>query len=167
MQTALANTFVKFVNLLSFHKEAQTVPDGVQVRITPGFGSTYMPSYLRKAGKPSPNDLKIKLATDFKQYLRILYPDEARQAGQIFRQTLLLPKLKEAMERHVRLEVDIDHVSMLLPGFLREAFGGLITVEKLKYEDIVNHLVITTMDRCSYVQEINGYLQQANEKENN
>lgn len=167
MQTALANTFVKLMSLLSFHKEEQTVPDGVKTRIIPLFGPAYVPHFLRSAEKPSPNDLKIKLATDFKQCLSVQYPDEACQADKEFRQTLLLPKLKDAIAQHVNLEIDVDDVGMLLPGFLREAFGGLITVDKLKYDDIVNHIVITTRFRTSCVYNINRCLREAYEKENN
>jgi hypothetical protein len=167
MQTALANTFVKFINSFSFHREKQTVPDGVQVRVTPGFGPANMPRYLRKADHSSPNDLKIKLATDFKPCIMAQYPQEAHQVGHTFRQKILLPKLKEAIARHVKLEVDVDDAGMLLPGFFKEAFGGLITIEKLKYEDIINHLVITTWRRYDYVHDINTYLEQAHEKGNN
>jgi hypothetical protein len=167
MQTAIANTFVKLMSLLSFHKEEQIVPDGVKMRITPVFSPYTVPSYLRKAEKPASNELKIKLATDFKECRLIQYPDEAHRAGHAFRQKILLPKLKEAMAQHVNVEVNVDDAGLLLPGFFKEAFGGLITVEKLKYEDIVNHLVIATRRRCDYVYAINMYLKEAYEKENN
>lgn len=79
-----------------------------------------------------------------------------------FRDKLLYPRLKDAIENNDSLIVDLDGAAGYGTSFLEEAFGGLIRECKLSYEDIMAHLQLKSEDDPSYIEEINGYLSDAN-----
>lgn len=79
-----------------------------------------------------------------------------------FRDNLLYPRLKDAIENNDILMVDLDGSAGYGTSFLEEAFGGLIRECKLSYQDIKAHLQLKSDDDPSYIDEINGYLYDAN-----
>ena len=79
-----------------------------------------------------------------------------------FRDKLLLPKLKDAIENNDTLIVDLDGAAGYGTSFLEEAFGGLIRECNLLYDDIMTHLKLKSDEDPSYIEEINGYLSDAN-----
>jgi hypothetical protein len=111
--------------------------------------------------------MKIKIATDFSRIPGARFPEEGDFSGQEFRQNILLPKLKEAIEKKEKLEIDLDGTAGLGTSFLEESFGGLIRIDKMDYNLIINTLSFISNDDPEYIDEINNYLQEANEKENN
>jgi hypothetical protein len=111
-------------------------------------------------------DMKISIARDFNRTVGARYPKEADYSGEEFRRRVLLPKLTEAISKNEKLEVDLDGTTGLGMGFLDEAFGGLILDEKLKYEDVTKHLVLTARRCPFYIEDVNDYLDKAHEMEN-
>lgn len=79
-----------------------------------------------------------------------------------FRDQLLYPKLKDAIENNDILLVDLDGSAGYGTSFLEEAFGGLIRECKFAYHDIKAHLRLKSDDDPSYIDEINGYINDAN-----
>ncbi len=87
--------------------------------------------------------------------------DEGPYPAVDFRDEHLYPKIKEAIDNDFVLLVDLDGAAGYGTSFLEEAFGGLIRVCKLSYQDIMNHLSLKSDDDPSYIEEIYGYLRDA------
>lgn len=111
--------------------------------------------------------LTINIARDFSPIPGARYPIEGDFSGQEFRQTLLAPKLKEAIKSGTVLLVDLDGTLGYGTSFLEEAFGGLIRSDKFSFEDIAKHLDFSCYDDPGYIQEIKSYIEEANVKEHN
>jgi hypothetical protein len=103
--------------------------------------------------------MKIKIATDFSRIPGARFPEEGDFSGQEFRQKILLPKLKEAIDKKEKLEIDIDGTAGLGTSFLEESFGGLIRIDKMDYTLIKSTLSFISNDDTEYIDEINNYLQ--------
>lgn len=111
--------------------------------------------------------MKIKISTDFSRRPCARFLSEGDFPGEEFREKILLPKLKEVILKNEKLEIDLDGTAGLGTSFLEESFGGLIRVDKLKYEDIIKTIVFVSIDDPEYIDEINDYLKDAHEKEGN
>lgn len=109
--------------------------------------------------------LTINIAKDFSPIPGARYPIEGDYSGQEFRQTLLTPKLKQAIEDNSLLIIDLDGTLGYGTSFLEEAFGGLIRTDKFQLEDIKKHIRILCNDDASYIDEIETYIQDAHAKE--
>ena len=110
-------------------------------------------------------DMKIKIATDFSRTPGARFLEEGDFSGQEFRQQILLPKIKEAITKKERLEIDLDGTAGLGTSFLEESFGGLIRINKLAYQTIIDTLIFISDDDPDYIDEIKNYLKDAYEKE--
>jgi hypothetical protein len=109
------------------------------------------------------DNLKIIIAKDFSRTPGARTPEEGPYPGCDFRDQLLVPRLKEAIEKGLKLIVDLDGVSGLGTSFLEEAFGGLIREARLNYSEIVSCLQIKSEEDETYKDEIMQYLKDANE----
>lgn len=109
--------------------------------------------------------LTINIARDFSPIPGARYPIEGDFSGQEFRQSLLAPKLKEAIQSNTVLNIDLDGTLGYGTSFLEEAFGGLIRTDKFSYDDILSHIQFTCNDDPGYIDEINSYMEDANVKE--
>jgi hypothetical protein len=112
------------------------------------------------------DNLKIIIAKDFSRTPGARTPEEGPFPGCLFRDQLLVPKLKNAIENGIKLIVDLDGVSGLGTSFLEEAFGGLIRESGFKYSEIVPCLQIKSEEDETYKDEIMQYLKDANEVAN-
>lgn len=110
--------------------------------------------------------MKIKIATDFSRIPCARFLSEGDFPGEEFREKILVPKLKEAIEKKEKLEIDLDGTAGLGTSFLEESFGGLIRIDRLKYEEILNTIELISKDDPDYISEIYEYIKEANEKEN-
>ena len=84
--------------------------------------------------------MKINIAVDFSRIPGARYPEEGDFSGQEFRQTILLPKLQEAIKKKEMLTINLDGTAGLGTSFLEESFGGLIRVDKFDIESLKNTL---------------------------
>lgn len=109
--------------------------------------------------------LTINIAKDFSPIPGARYPIEGDFSGQEFRQNILAPKLKEAIQTNTILTVNLDGTLGYGTSFLEEAFGGLIRTDKFSYADIIDHLKLYCNDDPGYIDEINSYMEEANAKE--
>lgn len=110
--------------------------------------------------------MKIKIATDFSRIPGARYPIEGDFSGQEFRTNILLPKLKEAINNHEELIVDLDGTAGLGTSFLEESFGGLIREDHMEYKDIMKTLKFISIEEPDYIEEIFSYINDAYEQEN-
>ena len=109
--------------------------------------------------------MKIKIATDFSRIPGARYPIEGDFSGQEFRKRVLLPKLKEAINKHEPLTVDLDGTAGLGTSFLEESFGGLIREDHIEYENIKQTLRLISIEEPDYIEEIMLYINDAYEQE--
>lgn len=112
-------------------------------------------------------ELKIKIAEDFSVTPGARHPEEGEYSGQEFRETVLLPKLKEAIRNGERLVIDLDGTAGYGTSFLEEAFGGLIREEHISYDDIKKTLDFISDEDPEYIDEIWAYIEAAHEQEGN
>lgn len=110
------------------------------------------------------NDLVLKISTDFCKSPGARYPEEGDFSGQEFRENVLFPIYQEAKRKGVGLIVDLDGTSGLGTSFLEESFGGLIRVNKLDYNDVINTISFVSVENPDYIEEILGDLKDAYEK---
>lgn len=111
--------------------------------------------------------MKIKIATDFSRIPGARFLSEGDFPGEEFREKILMPKLKEAIEKNEKLEIDLDGTAGLGTSFLEESFGGLIREDNMDYKIIIDTISFISVDDPDYIDEINDYIKEAHEKENN
>lgn len=86
-------------------------------------------------------DTIITIATDYSRYPGPRYEKDGPYSGEKFRDSLLLPKLREAITSGHRVFVVLDGVAGYGSSFLEESFGGLIRSGLLP-ADLRTHLSI-------------------------
>ena len=64
--------------------------------------------------------MKINIAVDFSRIPGARYPEEGDFSGQEFRQTILLPKLQEAIKKKEMLTINLDGTAGLGRSYLEE-----------------------------------------------
>lgn len=86
--------------------------------------------------------MEIYVATQYTRTPNARFEKQAKgQSGEGFREKLLLPKLKECIQRDDTLYVYFDGCLGAGVSFLEEAFGGLIRAG-MSFNDIQSHLRI-------------------------
>lgn len=108
----------------------------------------------------------VKIATDFSRTPGVRYESEGEYSGEKFRKNVLLPKLKEAQEHGVKLEIILDGTAGLGTSFLEESFGGLIREDGMEYSHLVKTLVFVSVENPDYIEEIKEYMKDAYERKN-
>jgi hypothetical protein len=88
----------------------------------------------------------IDLARDFSPYPAGRFSTDGDFNGEIFREKILVPKLKETISRGAaeKLIIDIDGVRSFGSSFLEEAFGGLIRLKHFTKKEVLNRIEIRT-----------------------
>lgn len=106
--------------------------------------------------------MRIAIARDFSDTPGGRKIIEGDFSGELFREQILLPKYKEAVEKKDKLEIDFDGAFGYPPSFLDEAFGGL--VRTLKEKGTLNNIIIVSNDDLTIERKIRKYVADA-EKE--
>lgn len=104
----------------------------------------------------------LEVAKEFSPTPGFRTKEEGPYPADEFRDKYLYPKLKDAIDKNDSLLVDLDGSAGYGTSFLEEAFGGLIRECGLSYQDIMEHLQLKSEDDPSYIDEINGYISDAN-----
>ena len=113
---------------------------------------------MESGGHPGA-DRTISIGKDFGPAPGGRFAAHGAFSGEEFRDTLLAPALKAG-----------DHVTVILDGtagyagsFLEEAFGGLVRVCKIPYQELLQRLEVKAMDSryAIYVRMANQYLKDA------
>lgn len=100
----------------------------------------------------------INVAKDFTEEPGLRYKILSEYSGELFRESLLLPKLMAAIEADEVLFVDLDDTYGYPPSFLEESFGGLCDYLEWDSEKILSHLQIKSEDEPSLITDIDGYI---------
>ncbi|MAD75130.1 MAG: DUF4325 domain-containing protein [Rheinheimera sp.] len=82
----------------------------------------------------------ILLVKEFGPFPYGRYPSDGDYNGQAFREKILAPRLREAIDNEEVLLVNLDGYNRYGPSFLDEAFGGLIRESGFTPKEIESHL---------------------------
>lgn len=104
----------------------------------------------------------IKLAEEFSITPGSRYPDEGNFSGQEFRENILIPKFKEAIESDSYLTVDLDGTLGYGTSFLEEVFGGLARV--FSVNEVQKRIKIISTEEDYLIDDINEYIRDAKGK---
>lgn len=108
--------------------------------------------------------LKIKISKDFSSATGPRYIIEGDYSGELFRKEVLSPKIKEAIEKNIKLTVDLDGAAGYGTSFLEESFGGLIREEHIAYNKILDTLILISNEEPYLMDDIYNYMKDASEK---
>ncbi|HLM57968.1 MAG TPA: STAS-like domain-containing protein [Pyrinomonadaceae bacterium] len=109
--------------------------------------------------------MKLKIAEDFSYAPGPRFVHEGEYSGELFRKTLLLPAMKEAISKNETLTVDLDGTAGFGRSFLEESFGGLIRIDKLDYKSILDHLEIISNEERYLKDKVYFHLEKAHNEE--
>ncbi len=102
--------------------------------------------------------LYISVAQDFSRTPGPRWETQGKFSGEVFRDTVLLPKLREAIDNHQKLIVDLDYTAGYASSFLEEAFGGLVRGD-FSPNELLAHLEIKSEQEPFWVDDIlNDYI---------
>jgi len=108
--------------------------------------------------------IKIVIAKEFSKTPGPRHIKEGEHSGEMFRQDILLPRLKEAISGNVKLWIDFDGTAGYGTSFLEEAFGGLIRKEGYTY-DTLSKILEFKSDEEEYLKEdIDIYMKEAQDE---
>jgi hypothetical protein len=97
--------------------------------------------------------LYISVAEDFSRTPGPRREIQGKFSGEVFRDTILLPKLRKAIENHQKLIVDLDYTAGYASSFLEEAFGGLVRLG-LTRNELLEHLEIKSDHEPFWIDDI-------------
>lgn len=100
--------------------------------------------------------LKIKVSTDFSKTPGGRKKSEGTYSGEEFREKILSPKYKEAIEKKQKLEINLDDCYGFPTSFIEEAFGGL--VRELKDRNVLSNIQIVCNDEPGLIEDIKEYV---------
>lgn len=100
--------------------------------------------------------IKINVKDDFSKTPGGRLKSEGPDSGEEFREKLLLPKYKKALNQGEKLQIDLDGCYGFTTSFLEEAFGGL--ARKLENKKILEIIEIVSDDEPALIEDIKGYV---------
>lgn len=103
----------------------------------------------------------LNIAKDYSRCPGARYESEGDFSGEKFREDYLYPKLKEAIETGVKLEVILDGSAGYSTSFIEESFGGLIRNNQMTLDEIRDNMIIVSEEDPTYIDDINLYLENA------
>ncbi|MDA9817823.1 STAS-like domain-containing protein [Flavobacteriaceae bacterium] len=90
------------------------------------------------------------------------FKKNADYSGEKFREEFLVPAFQD--NTFGSIEVVLDNLEGVGSSFWEEAFGGLIRVENISYNDIKNKLRLKCEDDITLAPLIESFLEQATKK---
>ena len=109
--------------------------------------------------------ITITISVDFSRIPGARFPEEGDFSGKEFREKILAPKLKEAIDSNQKLRVILDGTAGLGTSFLEESFGGLIRNDSFTYETRMDKIELVSDEDPEYIDEIYEYLKSAHAQE--
>lgn len=105
--------------------------------------------------------VKVK---DFSKTPGSRYRDEGKKAhsGQEFREDILSPKFKEALDKKVKIFVDLDGTIGYGTSWLEEVFGGL--ARTFGFEKVLDILEFKSEEENYLVDDIKQYIKDAEKR---
>lgn len=101
--------------------------------------------------------MEIIICKDFTDAPGPRFKSQGDYSGEAFREDLLIPKFKEALEQNEKLIINFDGTFGYPTSFLEEAFGGL--KEVYNKELILKTLEFISNDEIGLINEVKGYIE--------
>ena len=105
-------------------------------------------------------NVTVSVLRDFSRTPGPRHISEGDYSGELFLETVLAPKFREAMERKVNLCVDFDGTAGYATSFLEEAFGGLARL--FGTDEVLDRLEFVTEDEPYLEDDVTTYIKEAN-----
>lgn len=109
--------------------------------------------------------IEFKISKDYVPTPGPRYIKEGKWSGEKLRGELILPIFEKAIKNDQKIFIDLDGTSGYGTSFLEEVFGGLIRINKLKYDDIIKVLELKSEEEPYLIEDIYEYLEDANQQE--
>jgi STAS-like domain of unknown function (DUF4325) len=93
-------------------------------------------------------NLNLSIAKDYSPFPAGRYINDGPFSAEKFRDSILIPRLKEAVSQHLVLVVHMDGLLGISSSFLEEVFGGLVRTKLLSSDQITSHLKIDSGNRA-------------------
>ncbi len=106
-------------------------------------------------------NIVINIAKDYTRCPGARYESEGDYSGERFREDFLAPRLKEAIETGVKLEVVLDGSAGYSTSFIEESFGGLIRTNHYTLQEVKENIIIISDEDPTYIDDINDYWEHA------
>lgn len=106
-------------------------------------------------------NIVINIAKDYSRCPGARYEKEGDFSGERFREEFLAPKLREAIEAGVKLEVILDGSAGYSTSFIEESFGGLIRTNHYTLQQVKDNIIVISDEDPSYLDDINDYWEHA------
>ena len=104
----------------------------------------------------------INISKDFTDTPGARYKSEGEYSGELFRETILIPKYVEAIAAHKQLKIELDGGYGYATSFLEESFGGL--AREYDIQEILRTLVFESNDEPGLTNEITEYIKKARQE---
>jgi hypothetical protein len=101
---------------------------------------------------------KITISTEFSEYPAGRYREDGDHSGEVFREDILIPKLRS----YDLVEINLDGSMGYGSSFLEEAFGGLVRLRKFSKELLHKKLKFNYKEDPMVIDEIWHYIDTAN-----
>lgn len=105
--------------------------------------------------------IKVVIADDFSFTPGPRLIKEGDFSGELFRQTILLPKMREAIAKGERLLVVLDGTAGCGTSFLEESFAGLIRKDGIDAAIITKTLEVVSIEEPWLIDEVWRYIKDA------
>lgn len=105
----------------------------------------------------------INIAKDFSPYPHGRTPKDGMHNGETFRDDLLAPAVRTAVQNHGTVVIDLDGVKALGSSFSEEAFGGLLRMAIAPSQDVLRSVEVryTRPWLRSIAEDIRAYMSEA------
>ena len=102
------------------------------------------------------DQVTLHIAKDFSRTPGARLRKEGAHSAEQFRDELLIPRVREAMNSDSKLLIDLDGTAGYAACFLEEAFGGLVR----KHPDWrpIRFMKFKSVEQPELVEEITGYM---------
>lgn len=100
--------------------------------------------------------VKINIYDDFTDTPGARTYDDGKFSGQEFYDKILLPKYKEALDKKVKLQIDLDGTYGYASSFLNEAFSSL--GNEYKPNEVLDNLILISNEVPKYIYKIKEYI---------
>lgn len=101
----------------------------------------------------------INICNDFTDTPGARYRSEGDFSGEEFRETILVPKYKEALKTKDKLQIELDGGYGYATSFLEESFGGLARLYEI--QEVLDTLIFVSEDEPGLIDEIVEYIKNA------
>jgi hypothetical protein len=107
---------------------------------------------------------QLKIAREFSRTPGPRYEHEGPHSGELFRRTILCPRLLEAQKQGASLQIDLDGTAGYGTSFLEEVFGGLIREDGLSLAGLKTVLRFVSREEPYLIGDIEQYMRDASER---